>query len=120
MVVICKAIDIIKDKKGNTSGYVLADTTGQTMSVPSDKIKAAILSKQVIVSNLKVTSNNRLINEDIDVPKLFNTVADKISELSGVNHNKPYIDNFYFCTKFGETSAYLKCTLDGKDITFVV
>lgn len=94
MVVICKAIDIIKDKKGNTSGYVLADTTGQTMSVPSDKIKAAILSKQVIVSNLKVTSNNRLINEDIDVPKLFNTVADKISELSGVNHNKPYIDNF--------------------------
>lgn len=120
MVVICKAIDIIKDKKGNTSGYVLVDTTGQTMSVPSDKIKAAILSKQVIVSNLKVTSNNRLINEDIDVPKLFNTVADKISELSGVNHNKPYIDNFYFCTKFGETSAYLKCTLDGKDITFVV
>lgn len=90
------------------------------MSVPSDKIKAAILSKQVIVSNLKVTSNNRLINEDIDVPKLFNTVADKISELSGVNHSKPYIDNFYFCTKFGETSAYLKCALDGKDITFVV
>lgn len=120
MAVICKAIDIIKDKKGNTSGYVLVDTTGQTMSVPSDKIKAAILSKQVIVSNLKVTSNNRLINEDIDIPKLFNTAADKISELSGVNHSKPYIDNFYFCTKFGETSAYLKGTLDGKDILVVI
>lgn len=116
MVVICKAIDVIKDKKGNTSGYVLADTTGKTMSVPSDKIKEAILYKQVIVSNLKVTSNYRLINEDIDIPERFNTLADEISKLSGVSHNKPYIDNFYFCTKFGEKSVHLKCTLDEKDV----
>lgn len=118
MAVICKAIDIIKDKKGNTSGYVLADTTGQTMSVPSDKIKAAILSKQVIVSNLKVTSNNRLINENIEIPKRFTGILNKISSISGVEHTKPSIDDFYFVSKFSKESE-IKATLDMSSIVLL-
>ncbi len=120
MSIICKAIDTIKDNKGNTSGYALLDITGQKVSVPSAKIKQAILNRQIIASNLKVTSNNRLINEDIDISKKFIAVADKLSEISGIEHKKSYINDFYFYTEFEGTKAYLKGTLDNKEYIYGV
>ena len=120
MAVICRAIDVIKNKNNNTSGYVLSDLSGNVMQVPSDKIKSAILSKQVIVSNLKVTSNNRLIKEDIDVSKKFIAIADRISSLSGVGHCKSTVKDFYFYTKFENTKAYLLGKIDDSEVTFIV
>lgn len=120
MTVICKAIDVIKDNKGTTIGYVLCDTNGNSMNVASDKIKAAILAKQVIVANLKVTSNNRLIHEDIKVSDKFNAVADRLSELSGVNHSKTSVKDFYFYTEFDNTPIFIIGTLDDSVIKFCV
>lgn len=116
MAVICRAIDVIKDNKGITIGYVLSDTDGNVMQVPSDKIKAAIKAKQVVVSNLKLTSNNRLIQEDIEVSNKFKAVADKMTELSGVKHSKPCIEDFYFFTRFENIPAYLIGKIDDSEI----
>ena len=115
MSIICKAIDTIKDKKGNTTGYVLLDVTGQRANVQNSKIKQAILNRQIIASNLKVTSNNRLINENIDVSKKFIAVANKLSEISEIEHKKSCVNDFYFYTEFYGTQAYLKGTLDNKE-----
>lgn len=120
MAVICKAIDVIKDKKDNTTGYLLSDIDGNVMQVASDKIKSAILAKQVIISNLKVTSNNRLIKEDIDVSKKFIAIADKISELSGVKHCKSSVQDFHFYTSFENTPIFLLGKLDDSEVTFCV
>lgn len=120
MAVICKAVDIIKNTNGATTGYVLSDTDGNVMSVPSDKIKTAILTKQVIVSNLKVTSNNRLIQEDIDVSNNFIAIAKRISDLSGVKYSKPCIEDFYFYTRFENTPAFLLGRIDDSEVTFCV
>lgn len=112
MVVECRSISKIRDKNGVTTGYVLADASGNNMHVPSNEIKAAIKSGKVIVSNLKLTKDNKLINDDIDIPRAFNALLDTIASSASVEYEKPRVNEFTISSKIKNTVYSLVSNLD--------
>ena len=60
-----------KDWNDNIKQYVLMDNQGTTKILSSEEIKQAIMQKQIIVTNLTLTSDGRLINKSskVDVPE---------------------------------------------------
>ena len=74
-MILCKAIDKIKDKKGITVGYVLADTNGKKVRVNSKDIKKSIKEGKIEVSNLKITSDGRLMFNKNTPNHLNNTLT---------------------------------------------
>lgn len=63
MAIQCKCIQKFRDKNGNIKGYRLQDTQGKSLDVKPDQLKMAIFSKQVNVTNLKLTADSRLIDK---------------------------------------------------------
>ena len=53
-----------RDKNGNIIGYTLVDKTGKVYNPTSLQLKDAIEGNKVSVINLKLTSDNRLIEVD--------------------------------------------------------
>lgn len=115
MKVICRAINSIRNKNGIVTHYILQDIQGNTMRVQIDQIKNALKNNLVLIPNLKLTSNGRLINVNIEIPKRFTEILNKISDMSGVEHTKPTINEFYFVSKFSKESE-IKATLDMSSI----
>lgn len=120
MSLVCKALYPIKNNNGVTTAYRLQDQLGNVMDVTSDKIKYAIKNKQVTVTNLKVTSNHKLIQEDMNIPKWFIGVADALQRLSGVKHSDIKVDGFYVATTFDKTPIKLCGLVDGTKYTFII
>ena len=54
-------IGIIKDLKGNTVGYTLRNLHGNTIGPTVAELKNAMSKKLIVVGNMTLTSNNRLI-----------------------------------------------------------
>lgn len=61
-MIACKCIAKLRDNKGKIYGYTLQDINGQKQNVQPDNLKAAIRNNNVHVINLKLTSDNRLID----------------------------------------------------------
>ena len=55
-------IQKFRDKHNNIYGYRIKDTSGKTLDVKSDSLKNAIKNKQIHITNLTLTSDNRLID----------------------------------------------------------
>lgn len=51
-----------RDKNNRVCSYVLADLNNNTKTVSSDELKQAIRSGNIYITNLKLTSDNRLID----------------------------------------------------------
>lgn len=68
-----KCIMKIKDKQGNIQVYRLVDVNGVENDISSLELKKAIANGQIHVSNLKLTSNNRLIDTGNGVNKAKKT-----------------------------------------------
>lgn len=67
-----------RDAKGNITGYYIADTLyKRVVFMTPENIKEAIKNNSIVVENLKLTSNNRLISTNIDTRKRAN-VPDNI------------------------------------------
>lgn len=60
-----KCSDKIKDNSGNIIGYSLIDYKGNTRRLRPDELKFAISIGYISVINLKLTSDNRLIDKKI-------------------------------------------------------
>lgn len=58
-----KCIQKFRDKTNKIYGYRLIDLDGKTQDVTSENLKKAIGDKQVEVVNLKLTSDNRLVDK---------------------------------------------------------
>ena len=56
-----RAIQTFRDKNNRVIGYRLEDVAGNTQDVPSDKLNDAISAAVLIVVNLTLTSDNKLV-----------------------------------------------------------
>lgn len=71
-------IEKLRDKNGTIKGYILQDCNGVQMKFNSEQVKQAIFLQQPTVTNLKITSDGRLIdNNDNNKPmeKPYTNVA---------------------------------------------
>lgn len=59
-----KCIQKFRDKNNQIIGYRLQDTNGNTKDIDSQSLKQSIISHKIDVTNLKLTSDNRLIDKD--------------------------------------------------------
>ncbi|MBO5389455.1 MAG: hypothetical protein J6A59_15235 [Lachnospiraceae bacterium] len=57
-----KCIEKFRDKTGKIYGYKLTDLNNQTQDVKPENLKEAIRNKQIHVINLRLTSDNRLVD----------------------------------------------------------
>jgi surface protein len=64
MIPSVTSINTIRDKAGRIIGYELIDNNGTRARVKSDALKKAIRAQEVSVTNLTLTSDNRLISTD--------------------------------------------------------
>lgn len=76
-------IDRQKDANGNIFGYTLANEAGVKLNIDPDKLKKAIITKQIYVTNLKLTTDCRLIIKKNSL-KLHKSNGNKIISVSKV------------------------------------
>lgn len=116
---VCRAVDTVKNSKGQTIGYVLEDGLGERRSITTSEIKRAIASKQVTVTNLKLTINNRLIKENMNIPSWFSNVANRIADMTNTKCTEPRIDKFRLRVDFKDTPVSLYGLVDGSKDMFL-
>lgn len=66
-----KCIEKFRNKQGKIYGYRLIDLNGQTQDVESNNLKRAIRDGKINIINLRLTTNNRLV--DCEEKQLTNT-----------------------------------------------
>ena len=66
-MVTIKAVDTIVSANGVVTGFILEEVeTGKRMQVPSNSILSAIKANKISISNIEVTSDDRLVIKDIE------------------------------------------------------
>lgn len=97
-----KCIQKFRDKQGKIYGYRLQYLSGQTQDVKPENLKQAIKNNQIQVTNLKLTSNNRLIDakDEVKLPneKLLGTAPQKSKKViikEKLIEKAKYISNNY-------------------------
>lgn len=107
-MVTCICIQKFRDKRGNIYGYRLKDSSGNIQDVTPDNLKCAISKGHICVTNLKLTSNNKLVGAN-DIQEKYNSYAaltseKSISNLLGNTPNKPS----YSTMNNNDKQAYLE------------
>ena len=83
-----KCIQKFRDKSNRIFAYRLVDSKGQMKDVAAESLKRAILSNQIHVINLKLTSDNRLVDIN-DKVNIENKKDKKTSNISSSTNSKP-------------------------------
>ena len=63
MAITCKCIQKHRDKQGKIYGYTLVDDSGKSVSIYSDALKGYIKDGTLVVTNLTLTDDNRLVDK---------------------------------------------------------
>ena len=63
MAVKCRCIHKFRDKQGRIIGYRLRDENEECIDLSPDNLKIAIMSNELNIANLQLTSDNRLIHK---------------------------------------------------------
>ena len=61
-MVICKCIEKVRDKNNVIVEYRLCDSNNMCLTIKPNQLKTAMKSNQIKVTNLKLTEDNRLID----------------------------------------------------------
>lgn len=61
-MITAKCIQKFRDKNNRICGYRLQDQQGYTKDVNSEQLKAAIAQKQIVITNLTLTIDGRLVD----------------------------------------------------------
>lgn len=110
----CKCIQKIRGKNNTILKYKLRDFNGNIVEIDTDKLKQAIRDKKVLVTNMQLTSDNRLITLKNDRLK-FNLVRNLYNEIEAYKRD---LANSYCMTnglnyeKFIRTNEYIKIIKD--------
>ena len=91
----------IKDRSGNIVGYRLVDNHGLEKIIGANKLKALIRNKQVVIDNLLLTKDNRLVmvknnqdeNNESDAFNRLRILSKNTNEYGDLENNKFYICN---------------------------
>lgn len=78
-MVTIKAVDTIVSANGVVTGFILEEVeTGKRMQVPSNSILSAIKANKISISNIEVTSDDRLVIKDIENKDTIKPVESKV------------------------------------------
>lgn len=113
-----KCIQKFRDKKNKIYGYRLQDINGQTQDVTPNDLKNAILNKQIVIVNLTLTTDGRLVDKtpekQLQNKKIMpNTVKDTTKELEDMADM--IANKIYNKLKINETAKEIKCLNNNYD-----
>lgn len=107
-----KCIQKIRDNNGKIVTYILEDENGNKTNVPAYSLKNSMIYKQIDITNLKLTSDGRLIdkkdteqNDDVQMIDEGTSLVEKALRhcLKAINIRGDYLstqgDVTYFCIK---------------------
>ena len=110
-----KCIEKIRDKNNHIIGYTIIGNDKKPIPVKSEKLKEVIGSGQIEVTNLTLTSDNRLINKrPVTSSKQINTTENLINRLKSLG----YIINI-FDTKCNH-KCYIASSSDNARHIFII
>lgn len=111
-MVKAKCIEKIRDNSGKIVTYILEDENGNRTNVPAYSLKNSMIYKQIDITNLKLTSDGRLIdkkdteqNDDVQMIDEGTSSVEKALRhcLKAINIKGDYLstqgDVTYFCIK---------------------
>ena len=64
-MIYCECVYKFRDANGVIRGYTLRDTKGNTQNIVPEQLKSAIKSGKISVVNLKLASDNRLVDSGV-------------------------------------------------------
>lgn len=100
MALHVNCVEKLRDKRGNIIGYKLQDLKGHSTTVSATELKLAIRRKQVVVDNLIMTANGRLIDRkdttNEEIKEVIKTMANTIFENLGYRTDMSFNDNSEF------------------------
>lgn len=111
-MIVVKCIEKIKDNKGVIKQYKIKDSQCNEKVVTAQQLKQAIKNGQVCCSNLKLTSDNRLvgnIEEQVDIEK-------KLIKIRALGKTEFDYDNMTFVVK-GENILLKSVNIENGTIT---
>lgn len=87
-MVTIKAVDTIVNTNDVVTGFILEEVeTGKRMQVPSNSILSAIKANKISISNIEVTSDDRLVIKDIENKDTIKPVESKVETESKTSNN---------------------------------
>ena len=87
-MVTIKAVDTIVSANGVVTGFILEEVeTGKRMQVPSNSILSAIKANKISISNIEVTSEDRLVIKDIENKDTIKPVESKVETEPKTSNN---------------------------------
>ena len=87
-MVTIKAVDTIVSANGVVTGFILEEVeTGKRMQVPSNSILSAIKANKISISNIEVTSDDRLVIKDIENKDTIKHVESKVETETKTSDN---------------------------------
>lgn len=126
MKATCTCIEKFRDSNGKIIGYRLQDDSGRCLDIEAEQLKLAIFSNQLEVSNLKLTSDSRLIEKkkrySVD-PVLFDSL-NKIITNDANNSNHVTLNDKLAITgalmeKYKFSIGYIQIKEVDKDHSFI-
>lgn len=82
-----RAVYKIKDKQGRVIGYTLQSENNEMVAVKADILKNKMLTGEIVVVNLRLTSSGRIVGNNCTIPTI---IQDKTSTSSRVDTSEQY------------------------------
>ena len=84
-MIYCECVYKFRDANGVIRGYTLRDTKGNTQNIVPEQLKSAIKSGKISVVNLKLASDNRLVDSNANHLKYIKLlVLDAVTEVCNI------------------------------------
>lgn len=82
-----RAVYKVKDKQGKVIGYTLQSESNELVTVKADVLKNKMLTGEIAVVNLRLTSSGRIVGNNCTIPTI---IQDKANTNSRVDTNEQY------------------------------
>lgn len=88
MATICKYIDKLRDKNNRIKSYKLLNIKGETTEIDAEYLKQEIAAERLYVVNLTLTSDNRLVDKQLNYVPNARKLAAKESAIKIIQKSK--------------------------------
>ena len=96
---LCRSVKTLTGTNGKVIGYRIVCIDGSSADVKKDNLKNAIANGKILCANLRLSSDGRLINSNIE-SSTFENIANTIANNTGGHRDKTVINGFEFIVRF--------------------
>lgn len=105
-----------RDKYNNILSYELKNTNGSRLTISSAELKNKMKKLEILVDNLRLTSDNRLIDKDINTN--YEIIDDVLVKQIFAFSQLPYMCKLSFVSNSNIEQFLNKCNLMGIDVYY--